>query len=153
MTIRFATLKDVPALVEGGRRMHALTRFRRFDYDERKVASAFTDLITKGQHKYVFFVAESASGALVGALIGVLEQHIFSEQLTASVMHYDVLPEARAGGHGVRLLKAFEQWCGNRGVLEISLGVNSGEAFETVGRFVERVGYQKVGENFAKRLA
>lgn len=152
MTIRFATLNDVPALVEGGRRMHGLTRFRRFDYDECKVAAAFTDLIAKGQHKYVFFVAESAAGGIVGALIGVLEQHIFSEQLTASVMHYDVLPEARAGGHGVRLLKAFEQWCKNRKVMEISLGVNSGEAFEAVGRFVERMGYQKVGANFAKEL-
>lgn len=150
MTIRFATLDDVPALVEGGRRMHGLTRFRRFDYDERKVAAAFKDLITKGQHKYVFLVAQGSSGGIVGALIGVLEQHIFSEQLTASVMHYDVLPEARSGGHAVRLLKAFEQWCKNRKVLEISLGVNSGEAIETVGRFVTRMGYRKVGENYAK---
>lgn len=153
MTIRFATLNDVPALVEGGRRMHAMTRFRRFDYDERKVAAAFTDLITKGQHKYVFLVAQGSSGGIAGALIGALEQHIFSEQLTASVMHYDVLPEARSGGHGVRLLKAFEQWCKNRKVIEISLGVNSGEATESVGRFVVRMGYQKVGENFNKALA
>lgn len=152
MTIRFATLNDVPALVEGGRRMHALTRFRRFDYDERRVAAAFSDLITKGQSKYVFLVAQGSSGGIVGALIGVLEQHIFSDQLTASVMHYDVLPEARSGGHGVRLLKAFEQWCRNRKVSEISLGVNSGESFETVGRFVSRMGYEKVGGNFSKEL-
>ncbi|WP_458233095.1 N-acetyltransferase family protein [Roseateles sp. P5_E8] len=150
MTIRFATLNDVPALVEGGRRMHALTRFRSFDYDEQKVASAFTDLLTKGQQKYVFLVAQNSASAVVGALIGVLEQHIFSDQLTASVMHYDVLPEARSGGHGVRLLKAFEQWAANRKVAEIGLGINSGVDLARLSRFAVRMGYQKIGENFVK---
>jgi len=150
MTIRFASAQDVPALVEGGRRMHALTRFRRFDYDAAKVARAFADLIAKGGHKYAFLVAEDGAGRIVGALIGVLEQHIFSDQLTASVMHYDVLPESRMGGHGVRLLKAFEQWAANRKVVEISFGINSGEELERLSRFAQRMGYRKVGENFLK---
>jgi len=152
MAIRLAKIDDVPALVEGGRRMHALTRFRHLDFNADKIARSFADLIQKGQHKYVFLVAEDSAGRVVGALIGVLEQHIFSDQVTASVMHYDVLPEARMGGYGVRLLKAFEQWCANRKVVEISLGVNSGDAFEAVGRFVTRVGYRKVGENFVKAM-
>ncbi|HEX5952325.1 MAG TPA: hypothetical protein VFY94_04035, partial [Rhodanobacteraceae bacterium] len=108
MAIRFATIDDVPALVAIGQRMHALTRFRSLDYKPAKVAQALSDVITKGQHKYVFFVGTGAEGRIVGGLLGVLEQHIFSDQLTASVMHFDVLPEARMGGHGVRLLKAFE---------------------------------------------
>lgn len=152
MAISLAKIDEVPALVEGGRRMHALTRFRHLDFNADKIARSFADLITKGQHKYVFLVAEDSGGRVVGALVGVLEQHIFSDQVTASVMHYDVLPEARMGGYGVRLLKAFEQWCANRKVVEISLGVNSGDAFETVGRFVTRVGYRKVGENFVKAM-
>lgn len=150
MPIRLARIDDVPALVEGGHRMHALTRFRQLDYDAEKVTRAFTELIAKSQHKYVFFVAEDGALRIVGALIGVLEQHIFSEQLTASVMHYDVLPEARMGGYGVRLLRAFEQWCANRKVVEIVFGINSGDDFERVGRFAYRMGYAKVGENFVR---
>ena len=153
MTIRFATLEDVPALVQGGARMHALTRFRRLDYDVTKVARAFADLVTKGQHKYAFLVAQNGDGRIVGALIGVLEQHIFSDQLTASVMHYDVLPEARMGGYGVRLLKAFEQWAANRNVVEITLGINSGAELEALARFAGRMGYRKVGENFVKEAS
>ena len=152
MTIRFATLQDVPTLVEGGRRMHALTRFRKFDYDSAKVARSFADLISKGQHKYVFFVAEDSEHRIVGALIGLLEQHIFSDALTANVMHYDVLPEARMGGYGVRLLRAFEQWCTNRKVVEIGFGINSGEDLERLGRFATRMGFEKVGENFLKEF-
>ena len=99
--------------------MHAVTRFRRLNYDATKVARAFADLVTRGQHKYAFLVAQNGDGRIVGALIGVLEQHIFSDQLSASVMHFDVLPEARMGGYGVRLLKAFELWAANRNVVEI----------------------------------
>lgn len=151
MTIRFAKLDDVKDLVEGGRRMHALTRFKHLDYNAEKIARSFTELITKGQNKYVFFVADDSKGHVVGALIGVLEQHIFSDQLTASVMHYDVLPESRMGGYGVRLLKAFEQWCANRKVVEIAFGINSGEHLDVLGRFATRMGYARAGENFAKQ--
>ena len=152
MAIRFATVEDVPALVAIGERMHALTRFRNLDYRPDKVARALTDAITNGRHKYVFLVATGVDGRIVGGLLGVLEQHIFSDQLTASVMHFDVLPEARMGGHGVRLLKAFEAWCANRKVLEIGFGVNSGADLQRVGRFAERVGYVVVGANYMKSL-
>ena len=146
MTIRFAKMDDIPALVAGGRRMHALTRFRHLDYNEAKVAKAFTDLIERGGHKYAFLVAQDGSAKVVGALIGVLEQHIFSDQLTASIMHFDVLPEVRMGGYGVRLLKAFEQWAENRKVVEITFGINSGEELDKLARFATRMGYRKVGE-------
>jgi GNAT superfamily N-acetyltransferase len=150
MAIRFASIDDVPALVALGERMHTLTRFRTLDYKPQKVAQALTNAITKGQHKYVFFVATGAESKVVGGLLGVLEQHIFSDQLTASVVHFDVLPEARMGGHGVRLLKAFEAWCANRQVVEISFGINSGEHLDTLGRFAMRMGYQKTGENYVR---
>ena len=100
MAIRLAQVEDVPALVAIGQRMHGLTRFRNLDYKPENVARALTDVIAKGKHKYVFFVATGAEGRVVGGLLGVLEQHIFSDQLTASVMHFDVLTEARMGGMG-----------------------------------------------------
>lgn len=152
MTIRFATVEDIPALVEGGRRMHALTRFRDQPYNEEKVTKAFNELIQRGQGKYLYLVAEDAEDNIVGALIGVVEQQIFSDYFTASIMHYDVLPEARMGGYAVRLLKAFEQWAKNRKVIEINFGINSGTEFETIGRFARRMGYAKVGENYVLGL-
>ncbi|MBE7416235.1 MAG: hypothetical protein HS128_00580 [Ideonella sp.] len=152
MAVRFAQLQDVPALVAIGERMHGLTRFRSLDYRPQKVAQALSDVITKGRNKYVFFVATGAQSRVVGGLLGVLEQHIFSDQLTASVMHFDVLPEARMGGHGVRLLRAFEIWCANRGVVEIVFGVNSGENLEALAGFAGRMGYRVIGQNFLKAL-
>lgn len=152
MPIRFATVQDLPALVEVGRRMHALTRFKAFDFDAARVELGLRQLLENGQNKYVCLLAQDTAGQVVGALIAVLEQHMFSAQLTASVMHYDVLPEKRMGGHGVRLLKAFEQWCKNRKVVEINLGINSLTEMDSVGQFVRKMGYSKTGENFVLAL-
>lgn len=152
MPIRFANLQDIPALVELGRRMHQHTRFKAFNYDPARVATNFGQLIQQGQSKYVFMVAADAHGQMVGGLIAVLERHIFSDQAVASVMHYDVLPEKRMGGYGVRLLKAFEQWCENRQVVEINLGINSLTEMDSVGQFVRKMGYSKTGENFVRPL-
>ncbi len=150
MPIRLATLNDLPMLLEGAVRMHALTRFKDQPFQPQLVEKAFTDLICSTTGKYVFLVAQDSKDQIVGALIGLIEQQIFSDLITASVMHYDVLPEARAGGWGVRLLKAFEGWANNRKVFEICVGVNSGLSDQKVGRFLEKMGYQFIGGNYAK---
>lgn len=155
MTIRFATPSDVPALVKLGKHMHAITRFRKFDYDEARVAQTLMSALVQGKDRYVCFVADDSQGEVVGGLLAVLEKHIFSQQLTASIMHYDVLPEKRMGGYGVRLLKAFEQWCKNRGIAEINFGINSIEGpceIKRLGIFATRMGYSKVGENYVQSI-
>ena len=85
-------------------------------------------------------------------LHAVLEQQIFSDAWTASIMHFDVLPQARMGGHAVRLLKAFEQWASNRNAFEITFGVNSGVELDKLSRFADRMGYVRVGENYARSV-
>lgn len=153
MPVRFATPLDVPALVVLGKRMHVLTRFRHFSFDEPRLTQALNAALTEGKNRYVCLVAQNSQGEVVGVLLAVLEQHIFSSQLIASIMHYDVLPEARPGGWGVRLLRAFELWAKNRRVVEISFGINSGDELGTVGRFAARMGFEKVGENFVKGVS
>ncbi|HEV6966507.1 GNAT family N-acetyltransferase [Roseateles sp.] len=150
MAIRFATMADLPELIEGASRMHALTRFRTQPFNAQRVASSFTHLLQDRSGKYVFLVAIGANKALVGALIGVMEQQIFTDAYTASIMHIDVLPEARMGGYGVRLVRAYEQWAKNRNAFEISFGLNSGVDTSLASQFVQRIGYRKVGENFIK---
>ena len=150
MAIRFATMNDLPGLIEGASRMHALTRFKKLPFNAQRVGDAFANLIRDPSGKYVFFVATAINESLVGALIGVLEQQIFTDAYTASIMHFDVLPEARMGGYAVRLLKAFEIWANNRNVVEISFGTNSGSDIDKVGRFALKMGYTKVGDNFIK---
>lgn len=159
MSIRFAKLSDVPALVQMGKHMHAITRFKTMVYDEARVAQTLSAALSQGNGhgsgRYVCFVSEDSQGQVVGGLLAVLEKHIFSQQHTASIMHYDVLPDKRMGGYGVRLLKAFEQWCKNRQVAEINFGINSvaeAREMQRLGGFARKMGYAKVGENYVRTL-
>lgn len=56
------------------------------------------------------------------------------------------------GGHGLRLMLAFEHWARNRGVAEIAFGINSGAGHEVVGAFARKLGFVGVGENFVKEV-
>lgn len=132
--------------------MHALTSFRSLAYDASKVERTFKSLINRQDSQYVFLVAQGADSRIVGTLIGSIEQHIFSEALVASVIHIDVLPEARAGGYAIKLLRAFEGLCGNRGVVEISVGVNSEDGEVGGLSFLERIGYRTVGANYSRQI-
>lgn len=156
MPIRMARLEDIPALVEGGRRMHALTRFKHFDYLPEKVARSFEAIILQGQNKYVFMVAEGNGGRLAGALIGVREMHLFANQIAASIVHIAVLPETRMGGYGLKLLLAFERWAEASGAAEICIGQNSAAGKEEVAlfhRLAMRRGYKAAGFNYFRTIS
>lgn len=155
MKIRFATLADVPACIEGGRRMHAMTRFATYDYNAERVAQNLHAVIETGQNakgSHCFLVAEDAEGQIIGALIGCVERHFFSDLLVASVIHYDVLPDKRMGGAGLKLLTAFRKWAENRGAFELSAGINSGVEVERMDRFLKRLGFRLTGGNYSLRL-
>jgi GNAT superfamily N-acetyltransferase len=155
MKIRFATLDDVPVCVETGRRFHAMTRFAAYDYNPERVAQNFRAVIEAGQNgkgTHCFLLAEGSQGQPIGGLIGCVERHFFSDQLVASIIHYDVLPEKRMSGAGLKLLMAFRKWAENRGAFELSAGVNSGIAIDKMDSFLKRLGFRLTGGNYSLPL-
>lgn len=152
MKIRFATLDDVPAFVEMGHRFHELTRFHVYDYNAERVALNLRAVVENARGSHCFFVAEDSADNPVGGIIGCVEQHFFSNRLVASVIHYDVLPEKRMGGAGLRLLMAFKKWAENRGAVELSAGVNSGTDLEKLDSFLRRLGFKLTGGNYSLML-
>ncbi len=136
-----------------GARVHALSRFKSLTYDAQRVSQALQAAFEKSDGRYVCFVATDAADKVAGGLLAVLERHIFSDQISASIMHFDVLPEKRAAGYAVRLIKAFEAWCKNRNTVEINFGINSVDdpkELDRLGRFAKRLGYRKIGESYVR---
>lgn len=155
MKIRFATLNDIAACIELGRRMHSVTRFAAYDFNAERVAQNLRAVIEAGQNSkgtHCFFVAEDAQGKIIGGLIGCVERHFFSDLAVASIVHYDVLPDRRMSGAGLKLLAAFRKWADNRGVFELSIGINSGVELEKMDRFLRRLGFRQTGGNYAMPL-
>jgi L-amino acid N-acyltransferase YncA len=152
MKIRFATLEDIPAVIEAGREFHAMTRFAAYDYNAERLSENLRAVISAGQNAkgtHCFFVAEDDQGKFCGGLIGCAERHFFSHQLVASVIHYDVLPEKRMSGAGLKLLTAFRKWAENRCAFELSVGVNSGIGMDKMDRFLKRLGFAQTGGNYS----
>lgn len=152
MIIRFATLDDVQAFVDMGRRFHSLTRFRIYDYKPEMVRQQLTALIGHKAGTHCFLVAVSADQQPVGGLVGCIESHLFSDQPVATLIHYDVLPEHRLSGAAVRLLTAFRKWAENREAFELCVGVNSGVDLEKMDRFFRKLGFEVTGGNYALKL-
>lgn len=152
MKIRFATLEDIPAFVEMARIFHELTRFKEYDYNPERVASNLQAIVENSRAAHCFFVAEDSSGKPVGGLIGCVESHFFSEKLVASLIHYDVLPEKRMGGAGLKLLTAFKKWAENRGAFELSVGINSGTDLQQMDSFLRKLGFEMTGGNYSMKL-
>lgn len=109
-------------------------------FDEKRLATQFRAVIETGHKKGV------------GGLIGCVERHFFSDQIVASIVYYDVIPERRMSGAALRLLKAFRTWAENRGAVELSAGVNSGDDSGKMDKFFKRLGFSPVGGNYALKL-
>ena len=152
MKIRFATQEDIPTLVEMGRTFHKLTRFRVYDYNAEQVAANLRAVVENPHGAHCFFVAMDETGATVGGLIGCVESHFFSDKLVASVIHYDVLPEKRMGGAGLKLLTAFKKWAENRDAYELAVGINSGTNLPQMDSFLRKLGFQQTGGNYSMVL-
>ncbi|MDX8391214.1 MAG: GNAT family N-acetyltransferase [Mariprofundaceae bacterium] len=152
MSIRFAVLDDVPVFVEMGRLFHANTRFKVYDYNPQRIAENLHAIIENPNGTHCFFVAENSRKKAVGCLIGCVESHFFSDKLVASVIHYDVLPQCRMGGSGLKLITAFRKWAENRGVFEICAGVNSGVDIDKMDSFLRKLGFELTGGNYALPL-
>lgn len=155
MTIRFATMNDIPIMVELGEYFHSITRFRSYDYNRERVTTQLRAVIEAGQEKrgtHCCLLAEDSKGQVIGGVIGCVERHFFSDRLVASIIHYDVLPERRMSGAGLRLMSAFRTWAENRGAVELSAGVNSGTHIDKTDKFLRRLGFVQTGGNYALAL-
>jgi len=152
MKIRFGTLDDVPDFVELARIFLSQTRYKNYDFNGERLAVNLRAVIEKPNDTHCFFIAEDASGKSVGCLIGCTERHFFSDQIVASVIHYDMLPEKRMGGGGLKLLTAFKKWAENRGAHELSVGINSGANLNRMDSFLRKLGFELTGGNYSMQL-
>lgn len=152
MKIRFGTLDDVPAFVELARTFQARTRFKDYAFNSERVAANLRAAIENPRGTHCFFVAEDAAGKPVGCLIGCAERHFFSDQIVASVIQYNILPEKRMGGAGLKLLTAFKKWAENRGAYELAVGINSGTDLKQMDSFLRKLGFELTGGNYSMVL-
>jgi N-acetylglutamate synthase-like GNAT family acetyltransferase len=152
MKIRFGTSDDIPAFVELARTFQSRTRFKDYVFNPERVAANLRAAIESPRGTHCFIVAENSAGKPVGCLVGCVERHFFSDQVVASVIQYNLLPENRMGGAGLKLLTAFKKWAENRGAYELAVGINSGTDLAQMDSFLRKLGFQMTGGNYSMVL-
>lgn len=152
MKIRFATLHDIPSFVELARTFQVRTRFKDYAFNAERVADNLRAAVENPRGTHCFFVAVDSNEQPIGCLIGCAERHFFSDQVVASVIQYNLLPDKRMSGAGLKLLTAFKKWAENRGAYELAVGINSGTDLQQMDSFLRKLGFQMTGGNYSMVL-
>lgn len=142
--IRTATLADVPRLVELGTRWISEGPYAGHITPRAESMAKLATGLIEADHGLVL-VYES-DGRTLGMIGAIATFHPYSGDPVMSEMFWYVEPESRGGG--VRLLKAAEDWARSHGILD-SIMISPSPK---VSAFYRRLGYERLEEQFIKRL-
>lgn len=151
MSVRHATLEDIPIIADLAELMHAESDYKNVPFC-REMYENFLN-ICLGQNTYCLFVYEK-EGEIVGAWMGSVFCHLFSPLLQAADMGVFVKKEHRGGMVAARLEKAYSEWAvqkareAGQNHIKIRADVSTGHA--KAGAFYEAIGYNHVGGNYSK---
>lgn len=152
MKIRFATLEDVPAILDLGEMMVAESRFQTYGLDRPKTAKVFVSMIKQATHS-VILLAERDDGTLVGMLGGYVVDFFFCNAVVAQDRFYFVKPEARGSSAALKLLVAFRRWAEQRKVRELNINMSVAVDMQRFNKMMGKLGFRCCGSNFSLGLA
>lgn len=135
--IRTATVDDIPALVEMGRKFHAYSIWQAVDYDAADVARLLEGIIPAGG---VFLSEDGMCGGLISPLY-------FSQKTALAVELF-----WWAGSNGKALREAFEGWAREHGAAFVQCSALSDDRLPAVSRLYARAGYTPAETAFVKGL-
>ena len=139
---REATIEDLPVLLALGEAMHAESpRYRRLSFDADRLEATLRQLI--GQVNGFVRIAGDG-GAVDGVMVAMVSPHWTSWDLVATDLALYVMPDARGGHVGARLVRAYLEWARERGATLVQAGVTAGIA--DAGRLYAACGATRCGE-------
>lgn len=138
MSIRTATVEDVPAVVELGAHMHAESkRWSRIPFDPVRAAESMRRII--GGSGVVFLYERD--GVVVGGIAGYVEMHWACDATIAQEAAFFIDREHRGGMAASRLICALITWARLRGAAWLHAGTSTGLDPEMVAALYERLGF------------
>lgn len=152
--IRRVVEADFETIVEMGRAMHdEAPEYANRDFSEEKVRRMLKSMCGTllVPHPACALVAVD-EGKIIGMMGGLAVEHFFGHDKIASDYVLYVRPEHRRGTAAVRLVRAFEKWAVEQGVVSIHPGVTTGVANERVRDLYARLGYEPNGYTLIKRV-
>ncbi|MEM9436927.1 MAG: GNAT family N-acetyltransferase [Pseudomonadota bacterium] len=148
--IRAATLRDVDALVDLGRAMHAASRYAVYEYDAARAAAFARDFALDGRRTAC--IVSEQDGTISGMIAGEISSLMFSSLKVATDVIFYVAPERRGSTDALRLVRALLQWAKDQGAVEASFATSTGVEVTRTARLYGRFGFRRVGAVFTMPL-
>jgi len=146
VSVRAATLADLPRLALLGERMHAESpRFRRLRFNADRLAALLARAV---DHPEMLLLVGELGGEVVGGFLGIVSQHWCSDDAVATDLALFVDTERRGGILAPRLLREYVRWAQARGAVLITAGVTTGIQTEMAERLYEAIGMTRCGAIF-----
>ncbi|MFM9434609.1 GNAT superfamily N-acetyltransferase [Janthinobacterium sp. CG_23.3] len=141
MSIRVATLDDLPRILDLGELLHKESpRWSRLTFNRDKAAAFMRMLLTS--ESGVVFVAER-DGVVVGGIAGYAEAHWASDDVLANEVSFFMDPGARGSMAPTRLICALRAWGEIRGAKWLHAGTSTGLDPERTAGLYERLGFTR----------
>jgi GNAT superfamily N-acetyltransferase len=146
---RFASVDDVPRILEILAKMHAESRYAEWPIDPDKLQQLVHGLI---DHEDGACLVAQDSGEIIGVMLGLVTEFFFSRERMATELLLYVVPGKRGSWAAVRLAHRFIEWAGATDAVEIQAGVSAGIANKDAERFYSSLGFASLGLSFSKVL-
>lgn len=128
MTVREATLDDVPLIVEVGRVVHANSVYADIEYDDESAARTAAALIEAEDG----LVMVSRSAFIMAGLVPMHFNHAIKQCIEI----------AFGGPGGGQLIEAAKEWARERGAVRFVAANEANEHFDGMDRIYRRYGLQ-----------
>ena len=152
MKIRFASLKDVPAVMALGQAMMAESRFNHYNFNADKTRDLIKHMLTRQPATDCILLAENNQGALVGMLAGYMVDFFFCDGNVVQDRVYYVLPEHRGSSAAFKLILAFRRWAESKQAGELSINMSVAIDMPRFNKLMNHLGFSCCGSNFAMTL-
>lgn len=140
MESRPAEVRDIPALVEMGRKFHAVSGYGDVPYDENTMVDLFITLVHSGG---IFVVGDKPVGMIGGVVFPVFFNR-------GSLMAQELFWWSESPGAGKALLDTFEAWAKSLGAERIVMMALDALESDRVGDILKRRGYVPAESNYMK---
>lgn len=151
MTIRFATVEDIPALLDLGQQMTEESRFKSYGLNRDKTAKILMSMIAQSKHS-IIIVAVTKDGTMIGMLGGYAVDFFFCDVKVVQDRFFYVRPESRGSPAAIKILLAFRKWAEQHDVYELNINMSVAIEMERFNRMMGKLGFQCCGSNFTLPL-
>lgn len=151
MTLKLATLEDLPRLHDLFYDFFLHSPYASLEYDKEKIGETFVQAC-KNRENFLLLVHVDDEGVSQGFLIGIKSSPLFSSDSIASELAWWIDPFARNFKAAASMLEAYEYWANLVGCKKVSLAHLDNDSNSTLTKWYKRRGYTKCETAFVKEL-